>query len=133
MQSPLTLRDHQRLAGVHPDLVRVVERARLTVPFIVTEGLRTPERQAALVKAGASRTLHSRHLTGHAVDLAYWLDDGDGLPEAGEVRWDWPLCHQVAAAMKSAAAKEGVALVWGGDWTSFPDGPHFELDRRSYP
>lgn len=133
MLSPLTARDHQRLAGVHRDLVRVVERARLAVPFIVTEGLRTPERQAALVKAGASRTLHSRHLTGHAVDLAYWLDDGDGLPEAGEVRWDWPLCHQVAAAMKAAAAAEDVALVWGGDWKSFPDGPHFELDRRSYP
>jgi peptidoglycan L-alanyl-D-glutamate endopeptidase CwlK len=118
---------------VHPDLARVVERARLAVPFIVVEGLRSKERQAKLVKTGASRTMNSRHITGHAVDLAYWLDDGDGVPGNGEVRWDWPLARQLAAGMKAAAKEEDVALVWGGDWASFPDGPHFELDRRSYP
>ena len=133
MRSPFTTRDQQRLAGLHPDLVRVVERARLAVPLIVVEGLRTRERQEQLVAIGASRTLNSRHLTGHAVDLAYWLDDGDGVPEQGEVRWDWPLAHKLAAAMKAAAAAEGVALVWGGDWKSFPDGPHFELSRTRYP
>ena len=133
MPSPLLDRDRQRLAGVHPDLVRVVERARLAAPFIVVEGLRSRERQERLVAIGASRTLASRHLTGHAVDLAYWLDDGDGAPETGEVRWDWPLYRQLATAMKAAAAAEGVALAWGGDWKSFPDGPHFELDRRVYP
>ena len=133
MRSPLLDRDRQRLAGVHPDLISVVERARLAVPFIVVEGLRTRERQAKLVTIGASRTMNSRHLTGHAVDLAYWLDDGDGKPEAGEIRWDWPLAHRIAAAMKAAAAEESVALVWGGDWASFPDGPHFELDRRTHP
>ena len=133
MLSPLTARDHARLAGLHPDLVRVVERARLAVPFMVVEGLRTRERQAKLVAIGASRTMNSRHLTGHAVDLVYWLDDGDGVPETGEIRWDWPLARQVAAAMKDAALAENVALVWGGDWPSFPDGPHFELDRRRYP
>ena len=133
MRTPFTMRDHQRLAGLHPDLVRVVERARLAAPFIVVEGLRSRERQERLVAIGASRTLASRHLTGHAVDLAYWLDDGDGTPEAGEIRWDWPLYRQLATAMKAAAADESVALVWGGDWKSFPDGPHFELNRRVYP
>src|SRR5918995_7391971 len=60
-----------RLQGVHPDLVRVVERAIqiTTQDFRVQEGLRTRERQAALVARGASRTMNSRHLTGHAVDL----------------------------------------------------------------
>ena len=133
MLSPLTARDHARLAGLHSDLVRVVERARLAVPFMVVEGLRTRERQAKLVAIGASRTMNSRHLTGHAVDLVYWLDDGDGVPETGEIRWDWPLARQVAVAMKAAAQEEDVTLVWGGDWPSFPDGPHFELDRRRYP
>jgi peptidoglycan L-alanyl-D-glutamate endopeptidase CwlK len=133
MRAPFTMRDQQRLIGLHPDLVRVVERARLAVPFIVVEGLRSKERQAKLVAIGASRTMNSRHLTGHAIDLAYWLDDGDGVPEQGEVRWDWPLARKLAAAMKAAAAEERVALVWGGDWASFPDGPHFELDRRTYP
>ncbi len=79
----LSTGDRTRLAHVHPDLVAVVEAARQQLPFIVVEGLRTRDRQAQLVKSGASRTMDSRHLTGHAVDLAPTLD--------GEVRWDW-LC-----------------------------------------
>jgi peptidoglycan LD-endopeptidase CwlK len=35
--------------------------------------------------------------------------------------------------MKQAAEELDVAIVWGGDWKSFPDGPHFELDRKAYP
>jgi peptidoglycan LD-endopeptidase CwlK len=56
---------------VHPDPVRVVERAiRITTQdFRVQAGMRTRERQAELVARGASRTMHSRHLIGHAVDL----------------------------------------------------------------
>jgi len=126
-------RCHARLRGVHPDLVSVVVLARGAVPFIVTEGLRTRERQAELVARGASRTMNSRHLTGHAVDLAYWLDDGDGIPENGEIRWDWPLYPQIADAMKAAARQLNVPIVWGGDWPTFRDGPHFELDRKAYP
>jgi len=120
-------RSKQRLRGVHPDLVKVVERAiKITdVDFTVLEGLRTPERQKALVEAGASQTLNSRHLTGHAVDLGAWVGD--------EVRWDWPLYHKIAAAMKEAAKQEGVSIVWGGGWRTFKDGPHFELDRKAYP
>ncbi len=120
-------RSDQRLQGVNLDLQRVVRRAFTLskIPFIVTEGLRTPERQAALMKAGASQTMNSRHLTGHAVDLAPVID--------GEVRWDWPPFHEIARAMKQAAAACGVAIVWGGDWRTFKDGPHFELDRTVYP
>jgi peptidoglycan L-alanyl-D-glutamate endopeptidase CwlK len=127
MPFSLSTRSEYALQGVNPDLVRVVRRAiTLTnVDFVVTEGLRTPERQAELVKAGASKTLNSRHITGHAVDLAPII--------AGQVRWDWPPFHELARAMKQAAAAEGVAIVWGGSWTRFRDGPHFELDRKAYP
>lgn len=54
----LSQRSLSSLKGVHPDLVRVVNRAiQITgIDFMVTEGLRTPERQKELVKAGASRT-----------------------------------------------------------------------------
>lgn len=121
----LSSRDMQRLAGVHPDLVRVISRAREAADFIVTEGLRTEARQRQLVAAGASQTMHSRHLTGHAVDLAALVD--------GAVRWDWPLYDRLALAVKRAAVEEVVAIVWGGDWPKFRDGPHFELDRRRYP
>lgn len=131
--SSLLPRCRQRLQGVHPDLVRVVEEARKHVPFIVTEGLRTRERQAELVRIGASRTMNSRHLTGHAVDVAYWLDDGNGVPENGEIRWDWPLYAKIGEMVKHVAQELSVPIVWGGDWPTFRDGPHFELDRRHYP
>ena len=121
----LTPRDMQRLSGVHPDLVRVISRARASADFVVTEGLRSTERQRQLVAAGASQTMASRHLTGHAVDLAALV--------GGVVRWDWPLYDRLAQAVKKAAAEEEVAIVWGGDWPKFRDGPHFELDRGRYP
>ena len=114
-------RSKERLKGVHPDLVRVVERAiEITdVDFGVLEGLRTSERQKQLVAAGASRTMRSRHLTGHAVDLGAWVD--------GEFRWDWPLYHKISKAVKQAAKELGVPVQWGGDWKSFKDGPHWQL------
>ena len=85
MTFKLGVRSRERLQGVHPDLVRVVELAiQLTpVDFTVLEGLRTLERQKALVAAGSSKTLNSRHLTGHAVDLGAWVD--------GRLDWSWPL------------------------------------------
>ena len=120
-------RSQSRLKGVHPDLVKVVERAIeiTTVDFTVLEGVRTPERQKVLFEAEASTTLNSRHITGHAVDLGAWVDK--------QVDWSWPLYHKIAAAMKEAAKELNVAIVWGGDWRTFKDGPHFELDRRKYP
>ncbi|ADL01947.1 M15 family metallopeptidase [Brevundimonas subvibrioides] len=127
MSRRLSSRSRDHLKGVHPALAGVIEAAILTSPvdFMVTEGLRSPARQAALVKAGASRTLNSRHLTGHAVDLAALVD--------GRIRWDWPLYPRIAAHIKATAAARGVALVWGGDWPRLRDGPHFELDRRVHP
>jgi peptidoglycan L-alanyl-D-glutamate endopeptidase CwlK len=123
----LGARSKTRLKGVHPDLVKVVARAIeiTTVDFTVLEGLRTPERQKTLMEAGASQTLNSRHITGHAVDLGAWVEN--------EVRWDWPLYHKIAAAMKEAAKQLDIAIVWGGDWRSFKDGPHFELNRKTHP
>jgi peptidoglycan L-alanyl-D-glutamate endopeptidase CwlK len=51
----------------------------------------------------------------------------------GQVRWDWPLYPRIAAAFKAAAVRQGTAIVWGGDWSSLRDGPHFELDRKVFP
>lgn len=146
-------RSLQRLDGVHPDLVAVVKRAiELTaVDFGVIEGLRTRDRQAELVRQGASKTLDGRHITGHAVDLAPFV--------AGMPRWDWPLFYPLADAVKKAAIELKVPIVWGGVWDkqiaelgdmenavagyvarrkklgkkAFIDGPHFELDRKAYP
>jgi len=123
----LDARSETRLQGVHPDLVKVVRQAAEICPltFIVTEGMRTLERQKELVAKGASKTLRSRHLTGHAIDLAAKI--------GAEVRWDWPLYEQLARAMKVAAEDVDVPIEWGGDWPTFKDGPHFQLPWDKYP
>lgn len=149
-QFKLGLRSRFALRGVHPDLVRVVERTiKLTeVDFAVHEGLRGAQRQAELVAAGASRTLDSRHLTGHAVDIVPLI--------GGKKTWHWPSIFRIVPAVAEAAKELGCAVRWGGVWklTSdldvsdlegemadyiarkkaegkkpFPDGAHFELPR----
>jgi peptidoglycan LD-endopeptidase CwlK len=124
MSYTLGTRSSQRLSGVHPDLVAVVKRAiQITEQdFSVLEGIRNINRQRELFKAGKSTTMNSRHLTGHAVDLAPW-----------PISWEWEGFYPIADAMKQAAEELEVDIVWGGDWKSFPDGPHFELSRKTYP
>ncbi|WP_434361038.1 M15 family metallopeptidase [Parasalinivibrio latis] len=127
MTYKLGARSRQRLEGVHPHLVQVVKQAITIsdVDFTVLEGVRTLQRQKQLVVKGASRTFRSRHLTGHAVDLGAWVGD--------ELRWDWPLYRLVADAMKTAADALDIPIEWGGDWATFPDGPHFQLPWHAYP
>jgi peptidoglycan L-alanyl-D-glutamate endopeptidase CwlK len=123
----LTPADEKMLNGVHPDLQKVVARAAQLSdrPFRVLEGKRTLARQKELVARGASQTLKSRHLTGHAVDIAPL--------EEGRVSWSWPLYYPLAKIMKQAAKELNVPLEWGGDWKSFKDGPHWQLSWVSYP
>ncbi len=131
----LGTRSLQNLSGVHPDLVDVVKRAiEITEQdFSVIEGIRNIERQRQLVKAGKSTTMNSRHLTGHAADvMPYPLNadhDGDGRPNIE----DWDAYYPVADAMKQAAEELSISLEWGGDWKSFPDGPHYQLSWKDYP
>ena len=119
-------RSISRLQGVHPDLVRVMEKSITNSPhdFSITEGLRTSERQRELVAQGASRTLMSRHLTGHAVDIAIIKD--------GKAVWDFPLYQEAADHIKKVAEAEGAPIIWGGDWRGLRDGVHYELDRKVY-
>jgi peptidoglycan L-alanyl-D-glutamate endopeptidase CwlK len=127
MTFALGQRSKDRLTGVHPDLVKVIEEAIKESPldFSITEGLRTKERQKALFDAGKSQTMNSRHITGKAVDIAVIKD--------GEVTWDFKHYQTVADHIKKIAKDMKIDLVWGGDWQSFRDGPHYELHRSVYP
>lgn len=120
-------RSLDRMKGVHPDLVRVMKAALATSPidFMVLEGVRTLTRQRQLFAAGATKTMNSRHLTGHAIDIAPLLN--------GKVSWDWPLYYRIAAVVKEAAKAQGVQIEWGGDWRTFKDGPHWQLPWKGYP
>ncbi|MEY2633058.1 MAG: hypothetical protein RIR00_1712 [Pseudomonadota bacterium] len=142
------------LQGVHPDLVKVVNRAIeiSTQDFSVHDGIRTQEEQKKLYASGASQTLDSRHITGHAVDLVPYI--------AGKLRWEWDPIYKIAEAMRVAARELKVPIRWGGAWDVlltesdetpeemvvsygarrraaghkvFIDGPHFELPKALYP
>jgi len=144
----------QKLVGVHPDLVSVVKQAITLskIDFAVHEGLRSIETQKEYVRTGVSKTMNSRHLTGHAVDLVPYID--------GQLRWEWNPIFEIAVAMDIAAASQRVPLRWGGVWDmtmlqyggsayemkkavdeyckrhpgpDFIDGPHFELPVSRYP
>lgn len=123
----LSKRSQSRLAGVHPDLVRVVRRAIeiAETDFTVLEGLRSMERQRSLVNLKRSQTMKSRHLTGHAVDLAALVD--------GAVCWESAVYKNVAHAMKAAAKELNVPVEWGGDWKKFKDYVHWQLPHDKYP
>ena len=124
MPYKLGTRSKQKLSGVHPDLIMVVTKAISisTVDFTVLEGIRSVIRQRELYKAGKSTTMNSRHITGHAIDLAPW-----------PISWEWEGFYPIADAMKEAAEDLDISIDWGGDWKSFPDGPHFQLSRKDYP
>jgi peptidoglycan L-alanyl-D-glutamate endopeptidase CwlK len=145
------------LRGVHPVLCHVLSYACNTLGLsdvLVLEGLRTPERQATLVASGASRTLNSRHLTGHAIDLAPRKPDGNPS-------WVWEDYFRVAETMRMAAVATRTPLTWGGVWdrdvrdltdlraavnayvkryksanpgkAPLLDGPHWELPKSQFP
>ncbi len=151
----LSKRSLQRLEGVHPDLVAIVKEAiQITQhDFGVSCGMRTLEEQKKLVQSGASQTLASRHLTGHAVDLFG--------SRQGKAIFDWPAIYIISDAMITAARGISTPLRLGGAWNcgdvcqseldaealsadyilhkkqtggrAFLDGPHFELPKQSYP
>ena len=129
----LTARDNTRMAGLHPDLIAIVRHAAGTagINFMVIEGLRTIEKQREYFAAGKSKTMRSRHLTGHAIDIAPLIDlDNDGDLD---LSWRASDFEPLALAMKSAARYLGLPIEWGGDWKSFHDAPHFQLPWEFYP
>jgi len=123
------------LQGVHPALVQVAHKALALseCDFTVTEGLRSTARQRELVAKGASRTMNSQHICqndgyGHAIDVyPYW----GGKLHTEDSRENLAKYDEIAEAFKAAAAELEVGIVWGGDWKSFVDHPHFELAKRA--
>lgn len=111
-----------RLRGVDARLVDVMKAAAKIsdMPFQITEGLRTRERQAYLVKTGKSKTMNSYHLRGKAVDVV-------AMP-GGTVSWNLADYRKINAAVQKAAKSAGLKVTWGGTWKTIVDGPHFQLE-----
>jgi len=150
MTFKLSARSIDRLVGVNPNLIRVVQRAiELTkVDFAVTEGLRSPERQRELYLKGASQIKEGgTHIEGRAIDVVAYIGN--------RISWELNLYDDIADAMRLAAIEANVGLRWGAAWNipdirkwngsmesammhyidtrrkqgqrPFIDGPHFEL------
>lgn len=128
----LTPRCEARLQGVHPDLAKVVRLASDKCKFRVIEGLRDIARQRELVASKKSKTMNSRHLTGHAIDVIAIGDDGIAT-------YDMEDLTRVATAIREAAKECGVKVEWGaaakygGDFATFNDSPHFQLPWKTHP
>jgi peptidoglycan L-alanyl-D-glutamate endopeptidase CwlK len=132
-------RSRKNLAGIHPDLVNVMERAIVESPvdFTITEGLRTSERQQELYAQGrtkpgkivtyadgiVNKSNHQAHEDGYgyAVDLYPYVD--------GQVRVnDIDSLGKIACHIKSVAGSIEINVEWGGDW-KMRDYAHFELKK----
>lgn len=113
----------EKMNGVNSKLVILMKEAIKNSPydFKITEGLRTVERQKELVKTGKSKTMNSYHLKGKAVDIAVLIDN--------KVTWDFKYYKEVADCVKEVAKKLGYVITWGGDWKTFKDGPHFQIEN----
>lgn len=142
-------RSRRELKGVKAPLQDVANQALSYSPvdFGIIQGVRTSEEQARLVKTWASKTMNSRHLTGHAVDIMAYI--------GRQGRWDAGLYYRIAEAWWRASKDLGVSITWGGAWGRmlheypsaeaamkaytrereypFLDLGHYELPREIYP
>lgn len=109
MTFKLGKRSNERLEGVDERMQAVVRSAigQSKQDFSVICGLRTIEEQRELVAKGASQTMKSKHIDGHAVDLMAYVNGG---------RWELNLYDEIADAMKQAAIDCDVAVRWGAAW-----------------
>jgi peptidoglycan L-alanyl-D-glutamate endopeptidase CwlK len=132
-------RSIDNLSGIHPDLVKVMEKAITNSPadFTIIEGVRTTERQQALYAQGRTKpgsivtyadgviNLSNHQVRadgyGHAVDLYPFVGGQVRVNDIGSLR-------KIAGHIKAVATGMGVNVEWGGDW-KMRDYAHFELKQ----
>ncbi len=115
------------LATVHPDLQKLCHYVldRSPIDFGITQGNRTVDEEAALVAAGKSHTMHSRHIGGHAVDFDAFVD--------GLLTWEHPSYIIIGNLFVQCGDELNIPVVSGGNWEPWKDWDHVELDKRMYP
>ena len=115
------------LESLNEDLAELMVEAIKWVDISLIEGKRSSERQAELLKLGATKTLKSKHLTGQAIDFA---------PYHNGIQWDKRENFiYTAGIIYGIACMMGIKIRWGGDWNKnndlsdndFDDLCHIEL------
>lgn len=115
-----------KLKNVHPKLIALVFLMARKMDLTILEGERTLERQKELYKKGASTTLNSKHI----------IKDGELFCRAVDIapypiNWnDIDRFKEMGVLAKECAKELDIDIVHGGDWISFKDYPHFQLDNN---
>ncbi|ACT03991.1 M15 family metallopeptidase [Paenibacillus sp. JDR-2] len=126
------------IAGLHPIVAEkadelVAQTGKLGIKIMITDDFRSSEEQNTLYKKGRSEPGQvvtnvkggaSYHNYGLAVDFALVKPDGDVIWDMeydgnGNGKSDW---------MEVVSAAKKLGFAWGGDWTSFKDYPHLQMD-----
>ena len=124
-------RSLDNLYNVDDRLVKICNELIKRIDFTVIEGHRSLERQMELYKQGASQidgvTKKGKHnyLPSLAIDIIPYKkghNPFDGSKESEE------MFNSLAKEFKKVATELGYKITWGGDWKSFKDLPHFQLD-----
>lgn len=111
----------------------VAQTGKIGIKILITDDYRSSEEQNVLYKQGRSKPGQvvtnvkggaSFHNYGLAVDFALVKPDGDVIWDMkydgnGNGKADW---------MEVVTAAKKLGFTWGGDWTSFKDYPHLQMD-----
>ena len=120
-------RSFHQLVTLHPDLRKVLAHALSTgiIDFSVLEGYRGEEKQNEAFNTGKSKLKYpqSKHNMNpsRAVDIAPYPIDWNNRERFAKL----------AGVILACAHEVGVKVVWGGDWKTFKDLPHFELEDKT--
>jgi peptidoglycan L-alanyl-D-glutamate endopeptidase CwlK len=111
-----------RLMACHDDLKRLVEEVAKTHNITVLCGHRTQEEQNEAFtkgnyKAPWPKSKHNQ-LPSLAVDIAPYPINWQNLQSFIDL----------SKVVKSVADDLGIKIIWGGDFKSFKDMPHYELE-----
>ena len=124
-------RSKDRLKGVDPDLVSVLNEVVKYFDITIIEGVRSQERQNELVEQGKSKTKFGKHVQGRAVDIAPYPIDFNARDDF----------HYLGGFVLAIATSLNKKIRWGGDWNAsslfkgqrttkdnnFDDLVHFEI------
>ena len=131
----------KRMDGIHPILIefanRVLSRSKfdLTIPWL--GGKRTAEQQAEIYSRGASTldgvTKKSRHQRGLAVDIVISGKTIGAMYDVEKLEYLNVVAKQVWSEMVNEElhlfGEVKYKMVFGGDWVSFKDLPHYQINR----
>jgi len=117
----------ERLATCHSDLQKIFNDIIQTRDCTIICGSRTLEEQKKAFAGGFSKLDGVKKKSKHQISKEQPLSLAvDVLPFP--LKWDDKKSHEdFARAVKATAQQHGIKIVWGGDFKSFSDRPHWEL------